>query len=205
MGMPGSETALEELMCRVLGDSLQKGSIAKLADGLYCGGDTPEELLANWCEVLKALEECDLRLSPHKTIICPKSTVILGWIWSQGSIHASPHRISTLSTCKPPDNVRGMRSFIGAYKVLGHVISGCAVLISPLDNAIAGSQPQDKIEWFEKLSTDFSTPHKALLNHKSIMLPQVTDRLWVVTDGSVKQCGVTRGGKPQLQTSQTSS
>lgn len=38
MGMPGSETALEELMCRVLGDFLQEGCAAKLADDLYCGG-----------------------------------------------------------------------------------------------------------------------------------------------------------------------
>ena len=35
MGMPGSETALEELMRRVLGDLLQAGVVAKLADDLY--------------------------------------------------------------------------------------------------------------------------------------------------------------------------
>ena len=47
MGMPGSETALEELMCRVLGNLLQEGVVAKLADDLHCGGDTPDELLEN--------------------------------------------------------------------------------------------------------------------------------------------------------------
>ena len=40
MGMPGSETALEELMCSVLGDFLQDGIVAKLADALYCGGSS---------------------------------------------------------------------------------------------------------------------------------------------------------------------
>lgn len=48
MGMPGTETAVEELMCRVLGDCLQDGYVAKLADDLYCGGQTVEELLYNW-------------------------------------------------------------------------------------------------------------------------------------------------------------
>ena len=48
MGMPGSERALEELVCRVLGDLLQEGVVAKLADDLYCGGDSPQELLDNW-------------------------------------------------------------------------------------------------------------------------------------------------------------
>ena len=48
MGMPGSETALEELMCSVLGDLIHEGVVAKIADDLYCGADSPEELLQNW-------------------------------------------------------------------------------------------------------------------------------------------------------------
>ena len=51
MGMPGSETALEEMMCRVLGDFIEEGFVAKLADDLYCGGDSPEALLNNWQRV----------------------------------------------------------------------------------------------------------------------------------------------------------
>ena len=78
MGMPGSETALEELMCRVLGDCLQDGIAAKLADDLYCGADTLEELLQNWQRVLDALQRCNLHLSASKTIIGPQSTTILG-------------------------------------------------------------------------------------------------------------------------------
>ena len=43
MGMPGSETALEELMCRVLGNLLEEGVVVKLADDLYGGGSTPTD------------------------------------------------------------------------------------------------------------------------------------------------------------------
>ena len=42
MGMLGSETALEELMCCVLGDLIHEGVVAKVADDLYCGADSPE-------------------------------------------------------------------------------------------------------------------------------------------------------------------
>ena len=55
MGMPESETALEELMCRVLGDLFQEGFVANLADDLYCGGNTPEELLSNWLKKIYKL------------------------------------------------------------------------------------------------------------------------------------------------------
>ena len=37
MGMPGSETTLEELVCHFLGDCIQDDIVAKLADDLYCG------------------------------------------------------------------------------------------------------------------------------------------------------------------------
>ena len=34
-------------MSRVLGDLIQEGCIAKIADDLYIGGDTPEQVLFN--------------------------------------------------------------------------------------------------------------------------------------------------------------
>ena len=74
MGMPDLETALEEHMCRVLGDHIQAGFVSKLADDLYCSGNSPDELLENWTKVLNALHTCNLRLSASKTIVCPRST-----------------------------------------------------------------------------------------------------------------------------------
>ena len=142
MGMPGSETALEEMMCRVLGDLIQEGCVTKLADDLYCGGDSPETLLSNWRRVLQSLDRCNLRLSATKTIICPKSTTILGWIWSQGTLAASPHRIAVLSSCPPPQSVKGLRSFIGAYKVLGRVLPNCSDVVDPLEYDITPVVPR---------------------------------------------------------------
>jgi hypothetical protein len=53
MGMPGSEVALEELMCRVLGDLLEEGVVCKLADNLFVGGQNLEQLFDNWGRVLR--------------------------------------------------------------------------------------------------------------------------------------------------------
>ncbi|CAG2223099.1 unnamed protein product [Mytilus edulis] len=176
MGMPGSETALEELMCRIVGDFLQKGCVAKLADDLFCGGNTPEELLYNWECVLQSLQKSGICLSPSKTVICPKSITILGWIWSQGSISASTHRVATLASCPVPDTVRGLRSFIGAYKMLSRVIPNCSNLIAPLE---------------EKISENISSlPKKSLSSRKAITLPKCSDQLWIVTDGSVTKRGI---------------
>ena len=156
MGMSGSEPALEELMCRILGDHLQDGIVAKIADDLYIGGNTLEELIINWRRVLTALAACNIRLSPSKTVIAPKSIVILGWVWSQGTLKASPHVIATLASCEPPQTVRGLRTFLGAYKVFGRVIPACAIHLAPLESAVAGKASQDTIPWSDTLRTAFA-------------------------------------------------
>jgi hypothetical protein len=190
MGMPGSETSLEELMSRVLGDLIQEGFVTKIADDLYCGGDTPYELFNNWSRVLSALRKNNLRLSASKTIIAPKSATILGWLWSDGTITASPHKLTSLSTVSPPPTVQGLRSFIGAYKVLSRVIRGYSDLLAPLDQATAGKQSSDKIQWSEELLADFKKTQDSLQSCKTIVIPRPDDQLWIVTDASVKQYGL---------------
>ena len=190
MGMPGSETCLEELMSRVLGDLVQEGCVAKLADDLYCGGDSIENLYKNWSRVLTALINNNLRLSASKTIVCPKTTNILGWIWSEGTLRASPHRITSLTNVKPPTTVQGLRSFIGAYKVLSRVLQGYADLLHPLDSAVAKLQSKEKIIWTDELIESFKKAQLRLGNCKQITLPKPTDLLWIVTDGAIKVRGL---------------
>ena len=136
------------------------------------------------------MQKCNLRLSPSKTVICPRSTTILGWIWAQGTLSASPHRVAVLAKSPPPETVHGLRSFIGAYKVLGRVLPRCSQLVGPLDSLIAGKQSSDKITWTDELLKHFHNAQEALTSHKSITLPQPSDHLWIVTDGSVSQHGI---------------
>ena len=203
MGMPGSETGLEELLCRVLGDLLAEGIVAKIADDLFCGGNTPEELLHNWTKVLQALHRNSLNLSACKTTVCPKTTTILGWTWSCGTLAASTHKVSALATCEMPKSVHMLRSFIGAYKVLARVLPGCASVLAPLDDIVAGKESRNPVIWDESTSTAFQRAQEALSSCEVITLPQHDDQLWIVTDGAVTHgVGATlylsRQGTPKL-------
>ena len=115
--------------------------------------------------VLDALQKSNLKLSPSKTVICPRSTTILGWIWTQAVLSASPHRVAVLAKCPPSDIARGLRSFIGAYKVLSRILPNCSAHTSPLESAIAGYQFQDKIVWTDDLYQKFYSAQKALSTH----------------------------------------
>jgi hypothetical protein len=144
MGMRESETALEELTCLVLGDLLQECVVIKLADDLYCGGNTPEELVHNFSRLLSALQNCNLKLSPSKTVIAPSSTSVLGWTWSKSTLK---HALIASKSCQPPSTVKELRSFIGAYKALARVLARCSSLLAPLDDSIAGRESKDRVPW----------------------------------------------------------
>ena len=190
MGMPGSETCLEELISRVLGDLIQEGCVAKIADDLYVGGNSPIEVLDNWRRVLALFQKNNLRLSAAKTIICPKKAIALGWVWSNGTLQASPHKLAALSSVEPPSIVQGLRSFVGAYKVLSRVLPRFAELLDPLDQATAGKESRGKIVWCDELLLAFKTAQRALEDNRTITIPQPQDALWIETDGSVKNRGI---------------
>ena len=190
MGMPGSETALEELLCRVLGYLLDEGVVAKLADDIYCGGNTIVELKRNVRRLLQCFADRGLRLPATKTTICPTETMIIGWVWTLGTIQASPHRIATLASCDIPVTVKTMRSFVGAYNMLDRVVHGCSSLLAPFDSVTFGRQSSEHIEWTDSLLEAFKRAKDKLHSRKNITLPRSTDELWLVTDGSVKECGL---------------
>ena len=52
--------------CRILGDFF--GSVAIIADDLFCGADSPEELLKVWSTVLHILDKYNFRLSATKLL-----------------------------------------------------------------------------------------------------------------------------------------
>lgn len=63
---------------------------------------------------------------PHNTAIAPKSTNVLGYIYSEGKLSASPHRTPILSTCSQATTVKAVPSFLGAYKCLDWLIPNCS-------------------------------------------------------------------------------
>ena len=177
MGMPGSTEHLDELMCRVFGDMIEAGQVIKLADDLYLGAATIKELLQNWEKVLRRFDENNLRLSATKTEICPVTTTILGWVWSAGTIQASPHKVSPLISTPLPKTVKGLRSWIGAYKHLAVCIPQAGSHLSPLDKMVAGKDSKAHLSWSDDNVAAFHKAQAALGNLKCITIPCPDDKL----------------------------
>jgi hypothetical protein len=190
MGMPGSTEHLDELMFRVLGELIREGVVMKIADDLYVGGDDIPSLLYNWERVLNLFEMTNLRLSPTKTVICPITATVLGWVWSAGTISVSQHKLNPLTTCDRPTTVKGMRSWCGAVKHIKACLPQYSTLLADLEKATAGKESRDRIEWTEPLQKAFSCAQKALLNPKTITIRHRDDRLTITNDGAVRNGGI---------------
>ena len=190
MGMPGSTEHLDELMYRVLGTLLEEGVVMKLADDLYIGGDDIPSLLRNWERVLSVFQFNNLRLSPSKSVICPISTTVLGWLWSSGNISISPHKINPLTSCAKPTTVKALRSWIGAYKHMKSCIPKYSSLLSELETAVAGKESREHITWSDALCSAFESAQCALKDPKSITIPRPSDQLIITNDGALRNGGI---------------
>jgi hypothetical protein len=190
MGMPGSTEHLDELTSRIFGDMVEAGKVIRIADDLYAGANTVNELLSIWEELLGRMERNNLRLSAAKSVICPVSTTILGWHWSQGTITPSPHKLSPLTKAEKPKTVKGLRSWCGAVKFLKSCIPRYSTLLAELEAATSGKESKEAIRWTTELSEAFARAQNALQSTKTITIPCPSDQLVITTDGCTQPGGI---------------
>ena len=183
MGLKNMAEFLEEIVARVLGSCLAEGYITKISDDLIIGGNTIDELLSNWMNVLGKLSENNVSLSAEKTMSCPSSINAIGWVWKQGKLSVDPHRINPLTVCQRPVKVKQMRSFIGAVRGFSRCFPEYSKYLSKLEDVAAGKGSAEKIVWSNDLITSFSQVQNMLRNPKVLALPHPNDQLIRISDG----------------------
>ena len=177
-------------MYRLLGDLIHEGVVMKIADDLYVGGDDIHTLLHNWERVLRLFKQANHRLSPSKTVVCPITTTVLGWIWSAGSLSVSPHKVNPLTQCELPVTVKALRGWCGAAKHIKACIPQYSALLADFEKATAGKESREKVSWTEELKSSFKHAQEALANPKTITIPRRDDHLIITNDGAVRNGGI---------------
>ena len=80
-----------------------------------------------------------------------------------------------LVTCDAPATVKGLRSWIGAYKHVKSYIPNYSMFLSPLETIAAGSESKERILWTEGLDQIFLAAQTALANPKAITILLASD------------------------------
>ena len=178
-----SEHSYEKLT-RIYGDLRQADKMTCMADGLYALGDTLEQLKENFIEILQRARNAGLTFKPKKIVITPRDTILFGWRKIDEGWRPIDHTVSPLTKAEEPNTVKQLRSFIGSYKQLSECIEGYAVLLNPLESAVASKESADRIKWTPELSEHFKTAKEALSNIDTIFIPKPSDKLDIFTDYS---------------------
>jgi len=186
-GLLGQTEEQDELLARVLHKPLQAGKCVKIADDMFTGGETIEDAIQNFKELMNILQANNLKISASKTVLFPKQVDILSWVWNQGGfLSPSPHRKQALADVHPEHikTIKDLRSWIGLYKTFLDCTPNLTSILDPFDTITGGKDSKDAVTWTPELTKRF---HKAQLHIDSmtnIYLPQAEDQLIITCDGA---------------------
>ena len=77
-GLMGMAEEFEELTSKILKQEMQAGICAKIVDDIYIGWQTQKETAINYIKILEKFKNANLKITPEKTTIFPKTVDILG-------------------------------------------------------------------------------------------------------------------------------
>ena len=135
-GLRNSAEWGSEILSRVYGDMVKNKQCTRIADQIYVLGHSINELAINFKEVLQRARNANLTFKPKKIIICPKSTVILGWKKIDQNWEPTEHVLSPLSHAEPPSTVKKLRGWLGAYRQIAKTIPNHAVILQHFEKLV---------------------------------------------------------------------
>ena len=186
-GLMGMAEEFDELLAKVLKEELKDGICTKIVDDIVVGGNTDVETAMNYFRVLAKLSNANLKITPEKTHIFPKSADILGWKWKEGGfLEASPHRKFALANTKIEDikTVKDMRSWVGLFKTLHIVTPKISEILAPFETSTAGKESKETFEWTHDLESQFRDAKDNVSKMVNLYLPSPDDQLLMETDAS---------------------
>lgn len=185
-GLLNSESELDELIARVLGQELADGICYAERDDIIIGGETIDDTITNWNRVLGKLKSANLKLSPSKVKIFPMDIEIFGLRIKDGQVLPSDHIIKSLgkSSIQELKTVKNVNSWKGLYKTLLSSLPNLASVMDPFDKACAGKGSRESFTWTDQLIAHFNNALSHLSNVSPLTLPQPNEQLILMPDGA---------------------
>ena len=185
-GLLNSETELDELVSRVLGDEILKGFCYVERDDIIVGGDSIDSTIENWNTVLTKLNDNNLKVAASKVKIFSKDIEVFGHRIIDGKVHPSDHILTSLgkSSIDQLITVKQLNSWKGLYKTLLSSIPGLAHILDPFDKAVSGLSSKDKFVWTPELIASFNNAMSHLDNVNNLTLPHPSEQLILMPDGA---------------------
>ena len=183
-GLRNSAEWGSEILARIYGDMVQNKQCTRIADQIYVLGNSVTELMQNFKTVMTRARNANLTFKPSKIIVCPQTTVILGWKKCGSEWAPTEHVLSPLSKAEPPSTVKKLRGWLGAYRQIAKTIPNHSVVLQKFEKLVGGKNSRDKIAWSPDLLEAFDKAKDSIATSSSITIPRASDKLKIFPDWS---------------------
>ena len=186
-GLLNSDVHLEQVVTRVLGDFMLEGKCIIARDDLIVGGNSIDECIANWAEILAKMNSHNLKLNPKKVRILLQDHEIYGHRVRDGKVRPSDHIVTSLAATNTESlvTVRQVNSWKGLYKTLIRHLPHLASVMAPFDAACAARPSSEKFDWSKPgMLAAFNTATKHLDKVMETYLPHPSEKLALKPDTS---------------------
>src|SRR5260370_2045310 len=138
-----------------------------------------EEHLMHLDQVLQAVKEAQIMLSPKKCHFAYTSILLLGQKVSHLGLSTHAEKVKAITELATPINVRTLQSFLGMAIYFSHYILGYASLAPPLFELL---RKKAKWEWGKDQETAFCNVQKALASALVLGHPMHGHPFWPYWD-----------------------
>jgi len=135
--------------------------VANLIDDIIVWGRTIQEYDARLRAALRRLEENNITLNAKKCQFCVQETTFLGHRISADGISPDPLKVQAIAELTAPNNVKGVRSFLGMVNYLGKFIPRLSETLTPIYNLLRGNE---EFVWSADCEKAFRSILKLLCN-----------------------------------------
>ena len=179
-GLVGASFTQQRCMSVLFADLIREGHLAVYLDDLVIlspeGQEDKHRQLVE--EVLRRLDENNLRLRRHKSRFMVKQIDFLGFRVSHGNIEAHPDKIEAIVNWPAPKTCRQTRRFLGMCNFLRRFVRSYADISKPLTAIV------NKFQWGEPQQRAFDKLKDALSTAPVLAAPQQDQPYEVHTDAS---------------------
>lgn len=150
-GLANAPAVFQRMMNRVLGSArFDKATV--YIDDLLVFGKSSEEALERLEEILKLLESANLKLNLSKCCFLENKIAYLGYEISSQGMRPGEAKIQSVANFPRPENVHGVRQFVGLVSYFRKFIQGFAQLAYPLTKLLK----KDRVwEWTDSQEEAF--------------------------------------------------
>ena len=178
-GLANAPGIFQQLMSTVLRD-MSHFSLAYL-DDVIIFSPTLEEHQKHISQIFECLREHKLKMKISKCKFVQSETQYLGFIVDGNGIKPDPEKVKVIRAMLPPENVKGVHSFLGMISYYHHFIPKFSEIAIPL---IKLTKKFAKFEWTTECQSAFEVLKNSLSTIPVLGYPDVNKPYVLYTDAS---------------------